>query len=42
VDKAVGKTVEEIMYKKTVDGCGYNNDLVNRLIDTKKVVLQEA
>ena len=36
----MGKTVEEIVRKKTVDGCGYNNDLVNRLVDRKKVVLQ--
>jgi hypothetical protein len=40
VDKAVGKTVEEIRYKKNEDGCGYNNDLVNRLIDTKNIVIQ--
>jgi hypothetical protein len=39
VEKAVGKTVEEIVRKKTVDGCGCNNDLVNSLINTKNVVI---
>ncbi len=42
MDKAVGKIVEEIMYKKNVDGCGYNNNLVNRLINTKNVVIYAA